>query len=138
MCVINGWKMSICTLRLLYSKATLLSMQAKESFQSNEIIITGTTGIIAASYYYTTPLECMILFWLFFFPAWQMANCLNYPFTLWNLFNLNQLPSWRPSSRKYVQPAKHDYKLFLSNHVAVYHSKQYLSYCYSNINSCLY
>lgn len=32
------------------------------SCEPNEIIIIGTTGIIAVSYYYATPLECMILF----------------------------------------------------------------------------
>lgn len=45
------------------------------SLEPNEIIITGTTGIIAASYYYATPLKRMILFWLFFFlpSRWQIV-----------------------------------------------------------------
>lgn len=43
--------------------------------EPNEKIITWTTGIITASYYYATPLECMILFWLFFFlfGRWQIV-----------------------------------------------------------------
>lgn len=31
-CMIKGWQLSICIVGLLYSEATLLSTQAKESF----------------------------------------------------------------------------------------------------------
>lgn len=83
------------------------------SLEPNEIIITGTTGIIAASHYSATPLECMILFWLFFFllGRWQIVLIMNSHSEI--SFNLNQLPSWRSSSRKHVHPAKHDYLILI-------------------------
>lgn len=112
-----------CEIAVFRSNSPLHKKRNHFSLESNEIIITGTTGIIAASYYYVTPLECIILFWLWFFPVgrWQIILI---------IYSHSETSVTSTSCLLEDRQDKHDYKLCLSNHTAVYHSKQYLSYYY--------
>lgn len=107
------------------------------SCEPNEIIIIGTTGIIAVSYYYATPLECMILFWLFFFllGRWRIVLIIH-SHSETSLTSTNCFLEDHQAENMFIQLSM--IINCLSNHSAVYHSKQCLSYYHSKRNSFLY
>lgn len=105
------------------------------SLEPNEIIITGTKGIIVACYKCATPLECMILFWLFFFllGRWQIILIIH-SHSETSLTSTSCLLEDHQAENTFVQLCMNINGVFL----IMQHSKQYLSYYYRNSNSCLY